>query len=243
MDRSRPFVAPGQNRLLSALSAHVHSRLLARMEKITLPIRHTLHEADAPLAHVWFPLSGVVSLAIDVKKGRAVEIGTVGNEGLIGIALYLGADRSWNRAFCQVAGDLLRMNGDAFQRSLAEHPELENLVRRYTDAMLNQISRSAACNNAHSVRQRLCRWLLVAQDRVGAEQLQLTQEFLAQTLGVRRPSVTIAAGMLQRDGLIAYQRGRILVLDRAGLEAGSCECYEALRQEFDRIFSPPRKAA
>lgn len=225
-----------QNRLLSALSPEVHARLLPRMEKIALRSRQTLYEAGAPLTHVWFPLSGVVSLVIELKKSVAVEIGTVGNEGLIGIPVFLGAESSPIRMLCQVAGQGLRMRGDAFRRALAEHAELEDVVRRYAHTMLNQTARSTACNYVHTVRQRLCRWLLVTQDRVGSNEFHLTQELLGQTLAVRRPSVTIAAGLLRRDRLIDYQRGRVRVLDRAGLEAASCQCYTELRQELDEMI-------
>jgi CRP-like cAMP-binding protein len=236
MDIPGRFLYPNQNRLLSALSPDVRSRLFPWMEKVSLPSRHTLYAADTPLTHVWFPLSGVVSLVLELKNAVGVEIGTVGNEGMIGVPLFLGAERSPIRAFCQVAGQGLRMRGDAFRRALVENPELEDVVRRYAHAMLNQASRSTACNYVHSVRERLCRWLLVTQDRVGSDEFQLTQELLAHTLAVRRPSVTIAAGLLRRDRLIDYQRGRVRVLDRAGLEAASCECYSALRQELDRMF-------
>jgi CRP-like cAMP-binding protein len=213
------------------------------MEKIALPCRQTLYDAGVPLTHVWFPLSGVVSLVIQLNQAVGVEIGTVGNEGFAGIPVFLGAGSSPIRAVCQVAGHALRMRSDAFRRSLVEHPQLEELVRRYTNAMLNQTARSTACNHVHSVRERLCRWLLVTQDRVGAGEFHLTQDLLAQTLAVRRPSVTIAAGLLRRDRLIDYQRGRVRVLDRAGLEAAACECYEALRRELDSAFGNPGETA
>lgn len=237
MDQSHRFVAPGQNRLLSVLSRDVQLRLLPRMEKVSLSIRQVLYEAHTPVTHVWFPLSGMMSLVITMRDGAAVEVGTIGNEGLVGTQAFLGADKSPAKAFCQVAGQALKMRVDAFKRSLQDHPELHDLVRRYTQTMIDQLCQSTACNHVHSVRQRMCRWLLATQDRVGADEFHLTQEFLAKMLCVRRPSVTVAAGQLQKAGLIRYQRGRIRIVDRAGLEAGSCECYETVRQEFDRLLA------
>ena len=237
MDQSRRFVAPGQNRLLSALTRDLQIRLLPRMEKLNLPIRQVLHEPDLPITHVYFPLSGVMSLIVALRAGEAVEVGTVGNEGMVGTAVFLGAERSPLKAISQVSGQCLRMRADNFKRSLDEHPEFTDMVRRYTHGMVTQISQTTACNHVHSVQERMCRWLLMTHDRVGADEFHLTQEFLAQMLGVRRPSVTVAAGLLQKAGLIRYQRGRIRVVDRAGLEAGSCECYDTVRQEFDRLLA------
>jgi CRP-like cAMP-binding protein len=239
MELSARFIAPGQNRLLSGLSRDIQLRLLPRMEKVSLSIRQLLYEADTPITHVWFPLSGVVSLAVALRDGVTVEVGTIGNEGILGTPVFLGADRSPTKAFCQVAGQAMKMRVDAFSRSLQEFPELQETVRRYVQAMINQISQSTACNHAHSVQQRMCRWLLTTHDRVGADEFHLTQEFLAQMLGVRRPSVTVAAGLLQKAGLISYQRGRIRIVDRAGVEAGSCECYDIVRREYDRLFGLP----
>jgi CRP-like cAMP-binding protein len=237
MDQSRNFVLPGQNRILSSLGRDLQVRLLPRMEKISLSIRQILYAPDEAITHAWFPLSGVVSLIINLKSGEAVEVATVGNEGVAGIPLLLGADRGPLKAVCQVAGQALRMRADNFRRSLEEHPEFAELVRRYAQGMFDQVAQTTACNHVHSVQQRMCRWLLMTHDRVGADEFHLTQEFLAQMLGVRRPSVTVAAGHLQRSGLIRYQRGRIQISDRAGLEAGACECYDSLRREFDRLFS------
>jgi CRP-like cAMP-binding protein len=237
MDQSRHFVIPGQNRLLSALSRDLQIRLLPRMEKVSLPIRQVLYEADSPILHVYFPVSGVVSLVISLKDGASVEVATIGNEGVVGVPVFLGAERSPTKAFCQVAGQALKMRADSFRRALEEHPELADVVRRYTQGMVNQISQTTACNHVHSVQARMCRWLLMTHDRVGADEFHLTQEFLAQMLGVRRPSVTVAAGLLQKAGLIRYQRGRIHIADRAGLEITACECYETVRQEFNRLLN------
>jgi len=236
MDQSRRFIAPGQNRLLSTLSRELQIRLLPSMEKVSLSTRQLLYEADTPITHVWFPLSGVMSVVITLRDGAAVEVGTIGNEGLVGTQVFLGAERSSAKVFSQVAGQALKMRTEAFRRALQEHADLHHIVRRYTQGLMNQISQTTACNHVHSVRQRMCRWLLMTQDRVGVDEFRLTQEFLAHMLGVRRPSVTVAAGALQRAGLIRYARGRIRVLDRAALEAGACECYDTVRQEFDRLL-------
>lgn len=236
MDQTRRFVVPGQNRLLSSLSRDLQVRLLPRLEKVSLAVRQTVQEADAPVGYVWFPLSGIVSVVLSLKNGATVEIATVGSEGLVGTAAVLGAERSPLSAFCQVAGQATRMRADLFRRSLQEFPELSAVVHRYIQALLNQTAQSIACNHAHSVEQRIARWLLMTHDRVGADEFQLTQEFLAQMLGVRRPSVTVAACELQKQGLIRYQRGRIRIVERAGLEARACECYEKVRGELDRLI-------
>jgi len=237
MDQSRPFATPGQNRLLAGLSRDLQIRLLPRMEKVTLTVRQLLFEAGTPIGHVYFPLSGAMSLVMALQGGETVEIATVGNEGMVGIPVFLGSERSAMRAVCQVAGQALRMRSESFRNSLAGEPDLADMARRYTQGLINQISQTTACNHVHSVRQRMCRWLLMTHDRVGADEFHLTQEFLAQMLGVRRPSVTVAAGELQRAGLIRYQRGRIHIVDRPGLEAASCECYEIVRQDIDRLLA------
>lgn len=237
MDQSRRFVLPGQNRLLSSLPRDVQIRLLPRMEKISLGLKQILYDAGQPIAHVYFPLSGVISLLITLKGGETVEVATTGNEGVVGTSLLLGTERSSFKAVCQVTGQALKMRADAFRRSVEEHPELGALVRRYAQALVDQIAQTTACNHVHSVQARMCRWLLMTHDRVGADEFHLTQEFLAQMLGVRRPSVTVAAGLLQKAGLIRYQRGRIRITDRPALESGACECYETVRQEFDRLLT------
>ena len=237
MDQSRRFIAPGQNRLLSALSRDLQIRLLPRMEKVNLVVRQVLFEAHEPLSHVYFPLSGAMSLLIALASGETTEIATVGNEGMLGTAVFLGSERGAMRAVCQVAGQALKMRSETFRHSIAEQPDLADMARRYTHGILNQIAQTTACNQIHSVQQRMCRWLLMTHDRVGADEFQLTQELLAQMLGVRRPSVTVAAGGLQRAGLIHYQRGRIRIADRAGLEAASCGCYETVRQDIDRLLA------
>jgi len=237
MDQSRRFIAPGQNRLLSALSRDVQIRLLPRMEKVNLAVRQVLFEAHEPVSHIYFPLSGAMSLLIALASGETIEIATVGNEGMLGTPVFLGAERGAMRAVCQVSGQALRMRSDIFRHSIGEHADLADMARRYTHGILNQIAQTTACNQVHSVQQRMCRWLLMTHDRVGADEFHLTQELLAQMLGVRRPSVTVAAGGLQRAGLIHYQRGRIRIADRARLEAASCGCYDTVRQDIDRLLA------
>ena len=237
MGQSRQFTKTGQNRLLAALPGDVQRRLLSKMEKVSLASQQVLYEANTPITHVWFPLSGVVSLVITLKNEATVEVATLGNEGLVGTPVILGADHGTTQVLCQVSGHALKMHVDAFKRALRDHPELHHIVECYIQAMISQISQSTACNHVHTMQERMCRWLLMTHDRVGMDEFNLTQEFLAEMLGVRRPSVTVSAGRLQKAGLIRYQRGRIRVLDRAGLEACSCECYEVVRQEFDRLLA------
>lgn len=237
MDQSRAFIPPGQNRLLSALTRELQIRLLPLLEKASLAVRQVLAEPQAPIAHVYFPLSGVISLMIVLKGGETVEIATVGNEGMLGAPVLLGAEDGRLRAICQVGGQSLRMRSDHFRQAIAEHAQLAELARRFTHGLINQIAQTTACNHVHSVRARMCRWLLMTHDRAGADEFLLTQEFLAQTLGVRRPSVTVAAGELQKAGLIHYRRGRIRIADRAGLEAGACECYDTVREDLDRLLA------
>jgi CRP-like cAMP-binding protein len=178
-----------------------------------------------------------------MSDGLAVEAGTVGNEGMVGLPLYLGAETSPHRAFSQVPGEALRMRAGDFTAELARQGPLHAVLKRYNQALINQMAYSVACNRLHSVEERMCRWLLMTQDRVGAEQFPLTQEFLAQMLGVRRPSVTVVAGILQKAGLIVYSRGLITIRDRAGLEAASCECYRVVRDELDRLLGGAVAAA
>jgi CRP-like cAMP-binding protein len=226
----------GQNRLLVALPRDEHDRLLPNLEKVSLPLREILYEADGPISHVFFPLNGVVSLVIIVEGDIALEVGTIGNEGMVGTPIFLGSESSPTRAISQVAGEALRLDVKIFQKEMRRRGSLHDLVQRYTQAMINQISQSTVCNHRHSVAKRMCRWLLMSHDRVGADEFLLTHEFLAQMLGVRRPTVTAVACRLQKAGLISYHRGRIHVLDRKGLEAASCECYQVVMNELDRLL-------
>lgn len=237
MPKSQPIHVLDQNRLITALPKADRDRLLAtRLEHVKLSLKEMLYDADAPITHVFFPLSGVMSLVVLMEDDRAVEVGTIGNEGMVGTPLFLASERSPTRALAQVPGEALRMRAEFFQEEMARGDAFQHLVRRYTQGMINQISQTVACNHLHSIEERMCRWLLLTHDRVGADEFPLTQEFLAQMLGVRRPSVTVVAGIVQQAGLISYRRGRITIINRKGLEAASCECYEVVKREFDRLL-------
>lgn len=236
MAKTRKVHVPGENRLLASLPRAEQNRLHSRLEQVSLGMKEVLYEADRQIPYVFFPLNGVMSLVISMQDGRAVEVATIGNEGMVGTPVFLGADRSPTKAFAQVPGDALRMRTEWFKDEIENGGPLFVLVRQYTQAMINQISQSVACNHLHSVELRMSRWLLITHDRVGTDEFPLTHEFLAQMLGVRRPSVSVVAGILQKAGLISYHRGRITILDRKGLEAASCECYEVVREEYDRLL-------
>jgi CRP-like cAMP-binding protein len=226
----------GENRLLAALPRKEYDRLHPHLEKVSLLLRDILYEANGPIPHVYFPLDGVVSLVIIMDGGCSLEVGIIGNEGMVGTPVFLGCQSSLTRAISQVAGDALRMETKVFHEEMLRHGALYGLVQRSTQAMINQISQSTVCNHRHSVKKRLCRWLLMSHDRVGTDEFPLTHEFLAQMLGVRRPTVTAVAGTLQKAGLIRYRRGELTVLDRKGLEAASCECYEVVAKELERLL-------
>jgi len=234
--RRRRIHVPGQNALLTALPEKELQRLVPRLETVSMHVRDLAHEAHQPIPDIYFPLSGVISLVLVMADGLTTEIATIGNEGMIGLSVYLGTDSSPYRAFCQVPGEMLRMSAEDFADELGHDGPMQGILKRYNQALLSQLAYSVACNRLHSVEERMCRWLLMTHDRVGADQFPLTQEFLAQMLGVRRPSVTVAAGVLQKAGLIAYARGRVVILDRPRLEAASCECYQAVRDELERLL-------
>jgi CRP-like cAMP-binding protein len=236
MAKPRRIHVPGKNRLLAALPRDEYHRLLPHLEKVPLPLKDILYEANGSIPHVFFPLSGVVSLVILMESGFTLEVGTIGNEGMVGTPVFLGSESSPTRAISQVPGEALRLETKVFQKEMRRRGPLHGLVQRYTQAMINQISQSTVCNRRHSVEKRMCRWLLMSHDRVGADEFLLTQEFLAQMLGVRRPTVSAVAGILQKAGLITYHRGKMTVLDRKGLEAASCECYQVVREELDRLL-------
>ena len=227
----------GRNRLLDSLPANVSDRVKQNLEKVTFTVRKLLYESNAPIEYIYFPLGGVMSLVVEMEDGGTVEVGTIGNEGMVGTPVFLGAEKSPTKAFCQVPGDCLRMPVASFKRELsAEDGILRDRVSRHAQGMINQISQSVACNHLHSIEERTARWLLMTHDRVGQNELLLTQEFLAQMLGVRRPSVTVAAGLLDKAGLITYKRGRITVVDRERLEEAACECYSVVKREYERLL-------
>jgi CRP-like cAMP-binding protein len=238
MSTARLHEVPGRNRLLASLPGGDREQLRPLLEPVRLDFKQVLYAPNEPIAHVYFPLDAVVSLLTVMEDGASVEIGTVGNEGMVGLPVFLGADSLPSQAFSQVPGDALRMEAPVFREAAERLPALRRAMHRYTQALFNQVAQSAACNRLHSLEERCARWLLMTHDRVGTDRFQLTQEFLAQMLGTRRPSVSVAAGMLQQAGFIRYSRGRITVADREGLEGASCECYEVIRQEFDRLLGP-----
>jgi CRP-like cAMP-binding protein len=228
---------PGENRLLAALPADERERLIARMERVSLGLKDLIYEVNGPVEHVHFPLTAMFSLLVVMSDELAVEAATIGNEGMVGMPLFLGADRSPQRAFAQVPGESLRMAAGDFLEETERGGPLHRVLRKYNLALMSQMAQSVACNRLHSVEERMARWLLMTHDRVGADQFPLTQEFLAQMLGVRRPTVTVTAGVLESAGLIAVGRGRITILNRARLEAASCECYRVVKVEFDRLLA------
>ncbi|HYC46370.1 MAG TPA: Crp/Fnr family transcriptional regulator [Burkholderiales bacterium] len=226
----------GRNRLLELLPGAERERLVAATERITTKFGDLVFERNEPIVVVHFPLCAVVSVAVVMEDGAVAEAGTVGNEGVTGLPLLFGGQRSPNRAFYQVPGEALRMPARMFVDELAKHGALREVVQRYAQAYLTQVSQATACNRLHAVEQRLCRWILMSHDRVGAEALPLTQEMIAQMLGVRRASVSVVAGRLQKAGLIRYNRGVITVLNRTGLESCTCECYRVVRTELERLL-------
>ena len=222
------------NLLLDALPPQDSARVRRRLEPVPLPLGFTIYEANAPISHVYFPCSGVVSMVSTMPEGT-VEVGTVGWEGMAGIPVVLHADSMPTHAFVQVPGHGLRMSSDDLRATMREWPSLERLLARYALALFDQAAQSAACNRLHSLEERCARWLLMTHDRVRDDVLPLKQTFLAQMLGVHRPAVTVAAGTLQRAGMISYTRGKVRVLDRTALEDASCGCYRITRQSFERL--------
>ena len=236
MAKDKRVHVPGENRLLAALPKKEYDRLKPLLKPVSLALRESVYKADEPINFVYFPLVGVISLVITMEDEGTIEVGTIGNEGFVGTPVFLGADKSPTTAFCQVPADALRMAADDFKREVGQSGPFQDMIRRYTQAVMNQISQTVACNHLHSVQERMCRWLLMTHDRAGGDEFLLTQEFLAQMLGVRRPSVSVVAGILQQAGLIQYHRGRMTVLKREGLEEGACECYAVVKKEFDRLL-------
>jgi CRP-like cAMP-binding protein len=233
-----PSPATIRNRLLAALPADVLARLLPRMHPVSLSIRETLFPPDTAIAAVHFVESGWVSLVTAMDDGMQAEVGLVGREGMVGLPLIIGVDTAFEEAFVQADGGALRMEAAAFRRAMGEEPEFQQLMFRYHAAMNAQTTQTAACNGRHDLEQRLARWLLMAHDRADGDTLQITQEFLAIMLCVYRPSITVAATMLQRAGIIRYARGQLTVLDREALEATSCDCYAAVQRRFARLLGP-----
>ena len=228
--------ALSQNHLLAALPAEERGRLIPHLELVPMPLGAVLYESGSELRHVYFPTTSIVSLLYVMLDGASAEIAVVGNEGIIGVALFMGGETMPNRAVVQSAGHAYRLKGQLLKQEFSRSGELQHLLLRYTQALLTQMAQTAVCNRHHSLDQQLCRWLLLSLDRLPSNDLVMTQELIANMLGVRREGVTEAAGNLQKAGLITYRRGHIRVLDRARLEARACECYAVVKKEFDRLL-------
>jgi CRP-like cAMP-binding protein len=225
-----------QNHLLAALPESEWQRWLPELEPIEMPLSHVVYESGTTPSHVYFPTTAIVSLLYVMENGASAEIAVIGNEGLVGIASFMGGDSTPSRAVVQSAGQGFRMKTDALKREFARSVAVLHVLLRYTQALLTQMAQTAVCNRHHSLDQQLCRWLLLSLDRLQGEELVMTQELIANMLGVRREGVTEAAGKLQKAGLITYARGHIMVLDRLGLEKLTCECYAVVKKEYDRLL-------
>lgn len=232
---------PRLNHLLAALPEEDYARLLPHLELVPLPLGHVLHESGMQMRHVYFPTTSIVSLLYVMEDGASAEIAIVGNEGVVGVALFMGGESTTSRAVVQSAGHAYRMKAQLLKDEFYHAGPMQRLLLRYTQALLTQMAQTAVCNRHHTLDQQFCRWLLLSLDRQSSSELVMTQELIANMLGVRREGVTEAAGNVQRAGLIKYSRGRITVIDRAGLEARACECYEVVKKEFDRLL--PEKTA
>jgi CRP-like cAMP-binding protein len=227
---------PHANRLLGLLLPRDYQRLRPHLHRIPLEYRQSLYRANRPIEFVYFIESGVGSLVNTMKNGDAAEVGTIGNEGVVGLPIVFGDNRAPTNVYVQVPGAGLRMRATQFKKELARSASMQAVMLRYAHAFFNQVAQSAACNQFHSLQQRCCRWLLMTHDRMQSDEFLLTQEFLAMMLGVQRTGVTIAASALQRAGLIRYTRGNVTILHRRGLMYRSCECYGVSKREFDRLL-------
>ena len=228
--------AARQNWLLAAIPEQEYARLLPHLELVPLPLGTVLYESGSELRHVYFPTTAIVSLLYVMVDGASAEIAVVGKEGILGVALFMGGETMPNRAVVQSAGHAYRLKGQVLKQEFNRAEELQHLLLRYTQALLTQMAQTAVCNRHHSLDQQLCRWLLLSLERLSSNELIMTQELIANMLGVRREGVTEAAGNLQKAGLISYQRGHITVLDLVGLETRACECYSVVKKEFDRLL-------
>ena len=227
---------PVENRLLGSLPIAEYERLRPNLRPVSFSLGEVVYEFGGRLDYVFFPTTSIVSLLYTMENGSSAEMGLTGNEGVVGIALFMGGGTMPNRAVVQSAGGALRMKAKVLQDEFALGGKFQQLLLRYTQALITQISQTAVCNRLHSVEQQLCRWLLLSHDRLKTDELVMTQELIADMLGVRREGVTVAAGRLQDDGAISYVRGRIQILDRQKLEQTVCECYRVVKDEVDRLL-------
>ena len=230
-----------QNHLLAALPATEFERLKPHLELIHLPLGDVLYESGGRLSYVYFPTTSIISLHYILENGASSEIAGVGNEGLLGISLFMGGESTPSWATVQTAGDSYRLKAALLVQAFNQGGPVQRLLLRYTQALIAQISQTAVCNRHHTIEQQLCRWLLFTLDRLDSQELVMTQELIASMLGVRREGITEAAGKLQHAGIIRYRRGHITVLNRVGLQEHVCECYDVVKKEFDRLFRDVRK--
>jgi len=237
-DRHRIDPTPRDNQLLAALPDSDLERIAPGLEPVPLLLGDVIYESGATSNYVYFPTSAIVSLLYVLADGASAEIAVVGNDGVVGIALFMGGDTTPSRAVVQSGGWAFRMRAQQLKQEFAGGGDVQHLLLRYTQALLTQMAQTAVCNRHHSIDQQLCRWLLLSLDRLPSTDISMTQELIANMLGVRREGVTEAAGKLQRAGLIDYRRGHITVLDRGGLESRCCECYQVVKTESDRLLLP-----
>ena len=232
---------PEQNHILAALPPAERERLFPHLQLVPMPLGKVLYESGQLLRHVYFPTDSIVSLLYVMEDGASAEISVIGNEGVLGVALFMGGETTPSRSIVQSAGSAYRLTGQRLKEEFNRHGEMLHLLLRYTQALLTQMAQTAVCNRHHQVEQQLCRWLLLSLDRLPSNRLTMTQELIANMLGVRREGVTEAAGKLQNLGVIEYHRGQITVLNRSTLEELCCECYAVVRKETDRLL--PHHAA
>ena len=239
MSKATALRAPATNRLLAALPRNEYRRLLPNLEPFPLVFGEVIYEPGDLIRHVYFPASGIISLLAVVEGQATLEVGIVGREGMVGLPVFMGVKTSRNRAVVRGAGTALRMKATAYRKECNNGGSLPRLLRRYTHSLLTQVTQGAACNRFHPIDARLARWVLMTRDRMGADEIQLTQEFLSNLLGVRREGVNKTAGALQKQRLISYRRGTLTTLNRAGLEAVACQCYGIIKEECDSCL--PRR--
>ena len=232
--------SPNQNHLLAALPTAEFGRLAAHLELVPLPLGEVLYQPGERLQHAYFPTTAIVSLHYVMESGASAETAGVGNEGVVGISLFMGGDTTPSSAVVQTAGHAYRLDSRLLKQEFNRGGLMQHLLLRYTQALITQVTQTAVCNRHHSVEQQLCRWLLLTLDRVASRELVMTQELVASMLGVRREGITEAAGKLKHAGLISYRRGHISVLERAGLETRVCECYGVVKKELGRLLSDVR---
>lgn len=226
----------GGNRLLGTLDEATFATLAPALERVSLDLKQTIYEPGKPIDYIYFPINCVLSMLARADKNVIVEVATIGNEGMVGLPLFLEAEQSPVILISQVPGQSLRMTAQAFETAIARASPFVRLLHRYTQALMIQIAQGSACNRVHSIEQRCARWLLLTHDRVGSDQFTLTQEFLGDMLGVRRMSVNVVGSIFQKAGFIRYSRGRITVLNRSGLESAVCHCYAVIRDAYERLL-------